>query len=155
MSIGTTSVTRTHAICMGHRVYGHEGHCANLHGHNYRFHFTVECKELDAVGRVIDFSVIKHTLCAWLEEHWDHKFLGWEDDDVMRALVGAAELGAARSTVASSFVLVPFNPTAENIVKHLVDVVGPRVLAGTGCELVAATVDETDKCSATYFKEWS
>ncbi|HET9130028.1 MAG TPA: 6-carboxytetrahydropterin synthase, partial [Terriglobia bacterium] len=71
---------RYHDISCGHRVYGHESKCAHLHGHNYRVHFVCEAEQLDQVGRVIDFSEIKHRLCEWLEDNWDHKFLMWEQD---------------------------------------------------------------------------
>ncbi|MDY3090510.1 MAG: 6-carboxytetrahydropterin synthase, partial [Porphyromonas sp.] len=44
----------------------------------------------------------------------------------------------------------PFNPTAEQMAKYLVEVVGPEQLQGTGVQLVAVRIDETRKCSATY-----
>src|SRR5690606_2250429 len=73
------SVDRYHDISCGHRVFGHESKCAHLHGHNYRIHFTIEPdnRQLDLIGRVLDFSVIKTRLCEWLEKWWDHKMLIW------------------------------------------------------------------------------
>ena len=47
-----------------------------------------------------------------------------------------------------SIVLVPFNPTAENMAMHLLLVVGPQVLVETGVNLCRVTVEETRKCSA-------
>lgn len=132
---------RYHDISCGHRVYGHESKCAHLHGHNYRVHFVCEAEQLDQVGRVIDFSEIKHRLCEWLENNWDHKFLMWEQDP---------ELLALESLDPKGVVSVPFNPTAENIAEYLVKVVGPAELTGTGITLVHCTVDETRKCSASY-----
>ena len=67
--------TRYHDISCGHRVANHESKCAHLHGHNYRITFECAAEELDNVGRVLDFSVIKSTLCEWLEANWDHHFL--------------------------------------------------------------------------------
>ena len=61
------TITRYHDISMGHRVYGHDGKCKNLHGHNYRIHFTVATTELNDTGMVVDFSVIKDRLCKWIE----------------------------------------------------------------------------------------
>ena len=58
----TITAERYHDISCGHRVVGHEGKCKNLHGHNYRFHFSIEANTLDNVGRVIDFSIIKQVL---------------------------------------------------------------------------------------------
>lgn len=138
------TVTRFHDFSAGHRVDGHEGKCCHLHGHNYRVHFTVRSvgsSSLDNLGRVLDFSVINTKLCGWLERVWDHRTLLWTEDrlhDVMRRWDAA------------SVVSVPFNPTAENMAKYLVEVVGPEQLKGTGCELITCTVEETRKCSATY-----
>ena len=131
-------VTRYHDICMGHRVVGHEGKCKNLHGHNYRFYFTVVGKELDDVGRVIDFSIIKSSLCCWLEDNWDHRTIIWEKDPLL------GELRAIDNTVVS----VPFNPTAENIGLYLIEVVSKNILP-LDVILKTVVVEETRKCSAT------
>lgn len=134
-------VHRYHDISCGHRVAGHEGKCRFLHGHNYRIHFTCTADGLDTVGRVIDFSKIKSLLCLWLEERWDHKFLVWREDPLLKDLLKVDP---------DSLVIVPFNPTAENMAEYLVDFVGPRQLKGTGVRLVSVTIEETRKCSATY-----
>jgi 6-pyruvoyltetrahydropterin/6-carboxytetrahydropterin synthase len=137
---------RYHDISCGHRVYGHESKCALAHGHNYRIHFTVQAvpltPEVDTVGRVLDFSDIKARLCMWLEENWDHRFLLWEKDpwvDMFQNQAGETGL-----------VVVPFNPTAENMAAHLVKEVAPIQLHGTNCFLVACRIEETRKCAATY-----
>ena len=89
------SVTRYHDFSYGHRVVGHETKCRHLHGHNGRVHFTCRAepgvKGLDDIGRVIDFGVIKSKLCMWLEDNWDHKFLAWENDQLMQGLQAASE----------------------------------------------------------------
>jgi 6-pyruvoyltetrahydropterin/6-carboxytetrahydropterin synthase len=135
------TATRYHDISCGHRVYGHESKCANLHGHNYRVTFTVG-GDLDSLGRVLDFSVIKSRLCIWLEDNWDHKFILWEQDPAVSTL----------QTLDPTVITVPFNPTAENLGQFLLDVVGPAQLAGTGCELLVVDIEETRKCSATVRK---
>lgn len=134
------TASRYHDISAGHRVFGHESKCSHLHGHNYRIHFT--CKgDLDTVGRVIDFGVIKEKLCMWVEEHWDHKFLLWSEDEIAKQM---------KLFDWDGVVLVPFNPTAENMAKHLVEVVGPQNLAQTGVTLVSVRIEETAKCSAEF-----
>lgn len=135
------TATRYHDFSCGHRVVGHEGQCALLHGHNYRVHFTVAAPALDAVGRVLDFSVIKD-LAIWIEVNWDHRFLAWEKDDALRAAAGIVNI------IHDSVVWVPFNPTAENIGAHLLTVVGPDVLECTAAKLIKVIVEETRKCSA-------
>jgi 6-pyruvoyltetrahydropterin/6-carboxytetrahydropterin synthase len=123
------------------------------YGHNGRVYFRVEpVKGLDAVGRVMDFSAIKAKLCNWLEDNWDHKFLAWSEDAVMSGM--ASTLGDAfANIIGKSIVFVPFNPTAENMARYLVEVVAPRELVGTGCVLTACEVQETRKCSAAFYKE--
>jgi 6-pyruvoyltetrahydropterin/6-carboxytetrahydropterin synthase len=146
---------RYHDASIGHRVCGHETVCRHLHGHNYRFHFNVEAQELDSIGRVVDFSVIKSTLCQWLEDWWDHKFLLWEQDPMLELLLDATRSAIAskvRHDLRDSIVTVPFNPTAENMGKYLVDVIGPNILP-KGLVLRSVKIEETRKCSAEIWSD--
>lgn len=148
------TIDRYHDISCGHRVVGHESKCRHLHGHNYRITFTAHARELDSLGRVVDFSVLKSQLCQWLEDNWDHKMLLWEEDPVgewLMALPGYATHAEKHEleNVAESVVILPTNPTAENMALHLLNVVGPQQLAGTGVSLIMVRVEETRKCAAT------
>ncbi|MEA1050468.1 6-carboxytetrahydropterin synthase [Lamprobacter modestohalophilus] len=134
------TATRYHEIDCGHRVVGQGGRCEHLHGHRYTIHFTCATDRLNDIGMVIDFGVIKERLCQWLEDHWDHRLLLWSQDP----------LGYGLATITpESVVEVPFNPTAENMAEHLLRVIGPTQLEGTGVRLIRCTVEETRKCSAT------
>jgi 6-pyruvoyltetrahydropterin/6-carboxytetrahydropterin synthase len=137
---GYHTATRYHDISCGHRVVGHEGKCRFLHGHNYRVHFTCRARNLDSVGRVVDFGVIKEALCMWLEVHWDHKMLLWDQD----------QMCAAFEVEDVDYVPVPFNPTAENMAEYLVRNVAPAQLGDLDVECFRVTIEETSKCSATY-----
>jgi 6-pyruvoyltetrahydropterin/6-carboxytetrahydropterin synthase len=139
-----TTAERYHDISCGHRVFGHESKCKHMHGHNYRVTFTCDARDLDHVGRVIDFSAIKERLCMWLEDTWDHKFLFWDKDPLAATL---------RTLDPNGIVLVPFNPTAENMAQYLLQVVGPQRLENTGVRLLRVKVEETRKCSAA--SEWT
>lgn len=147
--MGTVTATRYHDFCAGHRVHGQGGKCEHLHGHNYRVHFDIQAAKgsssTDDVGRVLDFSVIKSVLCEWLEENWDHRMLMWKDDPMSSYVLD----------IDKSTVLVPFNPTAENMAGFLVEQVAPWLFqeAKIDCVLVSCTIDETRKCSATYSKD--
>lgn len=169
------TVIRSHEICAGHRVVGHESKCRHLHGHNYKFHFKVAPKHgcgkvvtrgkliedgLDSVGRVIDFSVVKTTLCQWLEDNWDHKFLHWEKDPLIKGLDVLLRHDAAIGYDVveqedgyhffDSLVALPFNPTAENLAAYMVEVIGPQLLDEHGVQLVECTIEETSKCHVNY-----
>lgn len=135
------TIERYHDISAGHRVVGHENKCRHLHGHNYRITFTCTAQELDALGRVVDFSVVKERLCLFLEREWDHKLLLWEEDPLREQLMAVAP---------EDIVLLPFNPTAEHMAKYLVEEIGPRMLEGTPVVLHSCRVEETRKCSAVY-----
>lgn len=147
------TVSRYHDISCGHRVVGHESKCKNLHGHNYRIHFTIAATRevtkqghstyaLDDIGRVVDFSVIKTLLCDWLERAWDHKMLLSTLDPMLSKV--SPETQAEWGVVA-----VPFNPTAENMAMYLVEQVAPAVLP-PDLTLIRCVIEETRKCSATY-----
>jgi 6-pyruvoyltetrahydropterin/6-carboxytetrahydropterin synthase len=129
---------RYHDFSYGHRVYNHESKCAHLHGHNGRVTFYCASDELDSVGRVIDFSVIKYLLCDWLEQEWDHKMLIWENDPWAESLL----------LIDPSVVVLPFNPTAENLAEYLLTVIGPTQLKNTNVILDKVEFEETRKCSA-------
>lgn len=134
------TVSRWHEIDMGHTVTGHGGKCKNLHGHRYRFDFTLQAKKegLDPLGMVIDFGLIKGLFCQWLENNWDHKFLIWQEDSRAKLLL----------TLDKTVVITAFNPTAENIADHFLTIVAPALLMGKHVELVSLNVHETLKCSA-------
>ena len=122
---------RYHDISCGHRVVGHENKCKHLHGHNYRLHFKIASVELDSIGRVLDFSVIKSRLCMWLEDNFDHKTLIWEHDPILPDL---------KKIVPDDIVVTKFNPTAENIAKYIVEEVAVEQLAGTQCVLIECKI---------------
>lgn len=134
--------TRRLTFCAGHRILGHENKCATAHGHNYAVLFTAHVAELDSLGRVVDFSVLKAKLGGWLEQYWDHTFLVYDKDVVLLELLQKA--GGPKAPF-----VCPFNPTAENMAQYLLHVVGPEVLAGSGVKLVKVELWETENCSAT------
>lgn len=155
--------SRYHDISCGHRVVGHENKCRHLHGHNYRVHFVCalgkgvwqsENEGLDHIGRVIDFTAIKEKLCMWVENNWDHKFLAWENDQLMRAASRCLREDEDEDEhyvgFEGSIVWLPFNPTAENMAEYLVNVIAPIQLKGTGVELVEVVIEETAKCHASF-----
>jgi len=98
----------------------------------------VEAEQLDPVGRVMDFSVIKDLLVVWIEKNFDHKFLIWEKDPFAPTLKELDPEGT---------VVVGFNPTAENMGQYLINTIGPQQLAGTNVKLVKVNIEETRKCS--------
>jgi len=143
-STTTLALVRQLKFCAGHRLHGHEGRCAFFHGHNYKVDIEVVADgggaEVDAVGRVVDFSLIKRRMLGWLDEHWDHAFLVFEDD--------ANALAAVRMVEPTKYFVMPWNPTAENMARYLLEVVAPRVLCDLGVVARRVAVWETDEACA-------
>lgn len=134
------NIMRRIKFCAGHRLHGHGGKCENFHGHNYVAEFYVTGEEQDAVGRVLDFSDLKTKCKGWLDEHWDHSFLVYENDH------NAIE--ALKLVQPTRMFLMPYNPTAENMAKYLLEEVCPKVLEGTGAVATRVRIWETDEAFA-------
>lgn len=95
-----------------------EGHqCGRLHGHNYKVIIVLGSDQLNPVGFVQDYGELE-PIKKWIDNNFDHKHL----NDVL-----------------------PFNPTAENMAKHLFEVFKPQFPL-----LYAVEVCETPKTSAIY-----
>jgi 6-pyruvoyltetrahydropterin/6-carboxytetrahydropterin synthase len=132
--------TRRIQFCSGHRVFGHEGKCRHLHGHNYVAFITANAESLDDVGRVIDFSVLKDRIGGWIDNNWDHGCILWQGDIDARK---AVELCSP-----SKIFLLPDNPTAENMAEHLLRTVCPAELTHTGVCVTKIVLWETENCYA-------
>ena len=137
-------VIRHHDFCAAHRIVGHPGQCRRLHGHNYRIHFHLTGKVNPVTGMVMDFSVIKGTLCTWIDMYWDHRTILWDEDPMIDELTSVVD----KCCGIGSVVAVPFNPTAENMTQYVLDVVGPMVLP-EDVVLETVTLEETRKCSVS------
>ena len=138
------SLIRQLRFCAGHRLYRHESKCAFFHGHNYRVDVEVVAaagsNEVDAVGRIVDFSLIKQRLLGWLDAHWDHAFLIFQDD--------TNALESICRVVPTKYFVMPWNPTAENMARYLLEVVAPGVLTDLGVMARQVAVWETEESCA-------
>lgn len=138
MKTKTSCVRKIH-FCAGHRVYGHESKCATPHGHNYNVYISAEAEQLDDIGRVVDFSVIKERMGGWIDENWDHTFLVYHLDKTLIAAL--QEVPANKPPY-----ICPFNPTAENMAEYLLRVVSPEIFAGTNVQITKIVLWETENC---------
>jgi len=138
-----TECVRRLQFCAGHRVYRHESRCAHPHGHNYVAFFHARAPELDAIGRVIDFSVLKQNMGWWIDKNWDHGFIYYEGDPEMAALFESSDF---------KNYYMPCNPTAENMAKYLVEQICPDLMRGTGVEIYKVVIWETENCYAVHRK---
>lgn len=147
----------------GHRVLGHEGKCANLHGHRYAAEITCMARMgTDSIGRVIDFSVIKERVGGWIDENWDHNILLHPKDPLARAYLypevvlshrgDGLRIGAIFGDKEPFIFHVngqDYNPTAENIARHLFNT-SNNLLLPSAIEVVHIRVYETPNSYADY-----
>ena len=113
----------------GHALRGYRGKCENPHGHNYKVLVTLQGKELDKAGLLLDFKDLKQVMRA-VVERLDHQMI----NDVP-----------------------PFtevNPSAENLAKYFYEESNTRLKSVTNgrVSVKAVTMFETDTTNATYFE---
>lgn len=134
-------ITRRLEFDAGHRLEGHEGKCRHVHGHRYVAEVTVSAPTLDAVGRVVDFGVVKNLVGGWIDIHWDHGFLLCNGDPIERWL---------RDNDQKHYVLHN-PPSAEHMARHLYEK-ADEVLRLDHSALVVERVRlyETPNCWADY-----
>ena len=77
-----------------HRLRGYEGNCKDLHGHTWKVEVVVMSDELNSIGMVMDFKVVKMKLKDLLS-NIDHVYLN--------------DLTAFQKD----------NPTTENLAKYI------------------------------------
>ena len=155
--------TRRLQFCSGHRVMGHENKCAHMHGHNYVVMLTAApTANLDSIGRVVDFSVLKQEIGEWIDTHWDHRFIIHRDDGAAAQALRCFSMARHDQEDQDRVDMSPHgesryqkvyaldcNPTAENMAKHLLEEIVPCRLDKYGVELVRVTLWETENCCAT------
>lgn len=123
-------------FCAGHRLFRHEGKCAFFHGHNYVADIYVTGEKVDSVGRLVDFSILKKAFAGWIDEHWDHGFMLNEIDE--------NGIAAAKMVEPCKIFLMPYNPTAENIARYLLEEVSPDLLADQSVKASRVVIWETE-----------
>jgi 6-pyruvoyltetrahydropterin/6-carboxytetrahydropterin synthase len=117
-------VSRDVWFSAAHQLRGHRGKCEALHGHNWRVSVTVCAEDLDDLGMVVDFKVLKTHMQTVLER-LDHQML----NDVP-----------------------PFdvdNPSAERIARHVAEEVDRRLTDGR-VTVERCDVWENDSSRASY-----
>jgi 6-pyruvoyltetrahydropterin/6-carboxytetrahydropterin synthase len=118
-------VTIEESFAAGHALRNYRGKCENVHGHNYRCHVTIEGRQLDEIGLLVDFVALKKVVHTVLDR-MDHQ---WLND------------------------LPPFdaiNPSAENMAKHIYDQVVEGLKDKLEVRVGSVRLWETDLASATY-----
>jgi len=115
-------ITRRLEFDAGHRIPQHGSQCRNLHGHRYVIEVslvgdTVADAGAANEGMVLDFSDIKTLVNEHIVLRWDHAFLVYEGDSVVREFL--------ESLPGHKTVVVPMIPTAENLARLAFNTLAP------------------------------
>lgn len=129
-------ITRKLEIDAGHRLEKHESKCRHVHGHRYVFEVSVEGEELDHIGRVIDFGVVKEKVGGWLDRELDHVFIVANSDPIANVLMEWTKL-----------YVMDEPPTAENLAIHVLGK-ARELLDGQALRVVRVVCYETPNCWA-------
>ena len=127
--------TRRIEFDAGHRVMGHENKCKYLHGHRYVLEVTARAIELDSIGRVVDFGVLKSIMKEWVDENLDHNVILHQKDKALGELI-AKETG-------QNIYYLKSNPTAENIALHIKSDIIPLLFTKNSFDIVKLRLYET------------
>lgn len=132
------TVTRRIEFDAAHRIINHESKCKMLHGHRYALEATFSAKNLDDLGRVIDFGVIREVLGTWIDDNLDHNtILSIKDKDLGDKI---------STTTGQKIYYISENPTAENIAQHILNEICPKLFADKNVKCVALKLYETPNC---------
>ena len=130
-------ISRQFTFCYGHRLLGHAGKCANLHGHNGTVKIEMQNSQLNPQGMVADFIDVKNTIGKWIETTLDHRLILQVSDPLADLLREHGEV-----------LTLPVEPTAENLAKMIYD-----KAEAFGLPVSSVSVWETEQCAAEYRKE--
>lgn len=145
MNTQKVRVTKKFTFDMAHALYGYDGPCKNIHGHTYHLSVTLMGMPImDSndvkLGMVIDFGDLKKVVKEQIINIYDHALVLNEQAPYSKSEVIANEF--------EKVILVPFQPTCENLLLHFVASI--KSLFPEHTQLISIRLDETP----TSFAEW-
>ena len=122
-------VTVEKSFAAGHFLRNYKGKCENPHGHNYKVLVTLQARELDAAGLLLDFKDLKQSM---------REMIARLDHQMINEVAPFTEI----------------NPSAENLAKYFFDEANGKLslLSAGRVSVKQVTVFETDTTNATYFE---
>ncbi len=120
-------ITVEDTFAAGHYLRNYRGKCENPHGHNYKVRITLQGKELDPAGLLLDFKELKLVMKPVIDR-LDHQMIN--DIEPFTRL----------------------NPSAENLAKYFFDETNRGLRAKTAGRVSVrdVTIFETDTTTAIY-----
>lgn len=112
-------VTKKFDFEMAHALDWHEGKCKNLHGHTYKLIITLKGEINQDLfqtnnGMVIDFGTVKEVVKSLVVDRFDHCTMLYDKSPMLEHITKIDFLKLEK---------VPFQPTAENLVLFIKDII--------------------------------
>jgi 6-pyruvoyltetrahydropterin/6-carboxytetrahydropterin synthase len=133
-------LTTSYTFDAAHRIRGHPGKCAYLHGHTYRLEVTVSAQRLDPLGMVMDFDDLREIVRKAVLDSWDHATLLAADDPLGPAIA------AVQAEAPDRVVRLGGQPTAEVMTREAWKAIERALPPGIDLERVA--IRETPSCGS-------
>ena len=114
----------------GHYLRNYYGKCENPHGHNYKVFVTLQGRELDETGLLLDFKLLKQVMRPVIDR-LDHQMINDLEPFKME-----------------------LNPSAENLARYFYEQTSQQMREMTGGRVTVkdCTMFETDTSSARYYE---
>lgn len=139
-------LTKVFSYAMAHALDNYDGLCKNIHGHNYHLEVTVSgIPVVDTLspkkGMLIDFSDLKTIINREIVDVLDHALM--LNDATNPDLISLLKKTYER------VIMVPFQPTTENMLCYLADTI-QKVLP-EGVLLYSLKLKETENSYAEWY----
>lgn len=136
-------ITKEFRFDGAHSLLGYDGKCRYIHGHSYILYVTVSGFPAEDVrnpknGMLMDFSELKRIVSENIIDRFDHALVLRDD----------APLAKEIQETYNNVILLPFQPTCENLVVYFADTIKEHLPGGI--TLVSLKLHET----ATSYAEW-
>lgn len=136
-------VTKEFSYSIAHRIMGHAGDCSFIHGHTLRLFVTLHETNLNSEGMIMDFKDLKELVHTVIGKYLDHSLILSYHDPLTSTFQGI------KRPEFNDFIklyLLDASPTAENLSKHIYNLLAPKLFP----TLYKVTVYETPSSYASY-----
>ena len=140
-------ITKQFNFETAHALYGYDGKCKNIHGHNYKLSVTVvgapiEDKSHPKYGMVIDFSDLKKIVKEEIVDPFDHA-------TIFNKNTPHLELANILMDNGHKIVLVDYQPTSEMMVINFAEKISSKL--PKNIQLFSLKLQETESCYAEWY----
>ncbi len=134
------TLTRRFTFAAAHRILGHPGKCAFLHGHTYHLEVSIGAERLDNLGMIMDFDEFRALVQKAVLDRWDHATLLAGRDPLASAIL------AAQAEASEKVICLEENPTVEILTRQAWKAI--RQALPPGFRLLRVKVEESPSCSS-------